>query len=318
MAGIWLNRLKRTAVCASLALLAACGSGTIESALKPSRFVAFGDAMSDVGQTGARYTVNDGSTTGTWIEQLAASYSLTLTSQAAGGQGYARGNARVVAKPDAAGNAATLTVKEQIDAFLAAGAPGANDVLVVNAGISDIVAEMAAVQAGRQTEAQMLINVRQAGKDLGGQVRRLVQAGAKYVVVVGPYNLGKSPWATALNKASVLESASSRFNEDLLVSIVDLGANVLYVDAGYYLNLVLSTPTAYGLTDSTTLMCTSVDAGAGIGTGAGQINSKLCTTSTIAAGKDYRLFAYADRLYFTPVLNRLFGTYAFDRLRERF
>ena len=35
----------------------------------------------------------------------------------------------------------------------------------------------------------------------------------------------------------MLNSASSAFNEGLLVGIVDLGANVLYVDLAYYVNL---------------------------------------------------------------------------------
>ena len=49
MARNWLRRAAMAAVCASAALLAACGSSSIESTLTPSRFVAFGDGFSDVG-----------------------------------------------------------------------------------------------------------------------------------------------------------------------------------------------------------------------------------------------------------------------------
>ena len=61
MATNWMRRTVMVAACASAALLAACGSSTTESAITPQRFIAFGDAMSDVGQNGSRYTVNDGS-----------------------------------------------------------------------------------------------------------------------------------------------------------------------------------------------------------------------------------------------------------------
>lgn len=316
MTGTWLRRTMMTVACASLTLLAACGSGTIESALTPTRIVVFGDAMSDVGQAGAKYTVNDG-TTNTWVEQLALSYKLPLTSSASGGLGYARGNARVIAKPDAAGNAATLTVKEQIDAFLAANTIGPNDLLVLHAGVSDMVAEMAAVLAGTQTEAQMVANVQQAGRDLGDQAIRLSAAGAKYLLVVNAYNVGRSPWATAINKASVLAEANGKFNDALKIKVEPYGTTMLYVDTAYYFNLVISSPGSYSLTDATKLSCTSVDPGNGIGTGANQVNSLLCNTGTIAAGLDYNKQVFADRLYFTPVVNRLFGTHAFDKLRAR-
>lgn len=315
MMGTWLRRTIAAAALASLAMLAACGSGSIESALQPARIVSFGDGMSDLGNR-ARYTVNDG-TTNVWVQQFAASYRLTLTSSSAGGLGYAWGNARINSKPDAAGNAATPTLVEQVDAFLAANTVGQNDVYVLNAGLSDIVAETAAVQAGTRSEAQMLANLQQAGRDLGAQARRLVQAGAKYVVVVGPYNLGRSPWATSINKVALLTDATNKLNEAMLVSVVDLGANVLYVDAAYYFNLVTAFWGSYGFNDATTVACTSVDPANGIGIGTNQVNSALCTPSTIGAGLDYNKYEFADRIYFTPELNRLFGIYAFDRIRAR-
>lgn len=316
MTGFWLRRAALLAACACAALLAACGSSTIESALKPSRFIAFGDGFSDVGQGGAKFTVNDGSVN-IWAQQVAASYGLPLAPASAGGLGFAQGNARITLKPDAAGNSATLTVKEQVDAFLAANALGVNDVVLIQGGISDIVAEMAAVTAGSQGSAQMLAKLQQAGRDLGAQVRRLVAAGGKQVVVASAYNLGRSPWATAIAQNSLLSTASRNFNDALLVSLVDLGANVLYVDIEGQTNLVIATPGNSGLSNSTGIACNSVDPGNGIGIGTGEVNSALCTPSTIAAGVDYNKFVFADKLYFTPVVNRLVGVFAFERIRAR-
>ena len=308
--------------CASAALLAACGASSVESQLVPTRIIAFGDAFSVV-TPGASYTVND-TAIHTWLGQLANSYGITATSVASGGYVYAQGNARISATPDAAGSTSTQTVKQQIDTFLARGVVlGDSDIVTVNAGISDLVVEMNAVTAGGSS-ATMLANATQYGKDLGAQVRRLVSVGGKHVVVVGPYNLGVSPWAASLGQTGLLQNASSNFNSALLVSIVDLGANVLYLDAANYFNLLSGKDHAnYGIANVANLACTSVDPGTGIGTGTGKVNSALCTTSTIAAipptsaGVTYDQYLFADNLYFTPIAQRLFGVNAYSRVHLR-
>lgn len=316
MAANWMRRSLMVAACASAALLAACGSSTTESAISPQRMIAFGDGMSDVGQKGTRYTVNDGSVNN-WTLQVASGYGKTLTASSAGGKSYAAGNARIVAKPDAAGSNTTLTVKEQIDSFLASNTFTGDDLVMINGGISDVIANMATVNAGTMTTEQMITASRQAGTDFAAQIRRLVNAGAKYVVVAGTYDLSKTPWATDIGRTTVLNSASSAFNEGLLVGIVDLGANVLYVDLAYYVNLYTSSPSAYGFENATKAVCTSVDATDGIGIGAGKVNSALCTTSTLLASANQDKYAFADSVYLTPSAQRQFGTYAYDRLRSR-
>ena len=317
MAANWMRRTVMVAACASAALLAACGSSTTESAISPTRFIAFGDANTDVGQNGSRYTVNDGSVNN-WTLQVAANYGKPLTAASAGGTSYSVGNARIKAKPDAAGKTGTLTITEQIDTFLASGGSfGASDVVFMSGGISDVIAGTQAVLAGTQTEAAMVAASRQAGEDMAAQVKRLVNAGAKYVVLTGTYNLSKTPWAKAIGRESLLTDASSRFNEGLLVGIVDLGANVLYIDSAYYVNLYTSSPGSYGFDNATDAVCTSVDATNGIGIGAGQVNSSLCNTSTLRAGANQDKYTFADSVYMTPSAQRQFGTYAYDRLRAR-
>ncbi len=320
MSSQWMRRAVLALAAVPALWLAACGSGTIESQLNPARIVAFGDGFSDLGQGGSRYTVNDGSVN-VWSQQVAASFGLPLAAKAAGGTSFATGNARITLKPDAAGSAATPTVTEQVDQFLAASQPGngigATDLVIINGGIADIVAEVAKVNSGAQTADQMIANVKQAGRDLGGQVRRLVQAGAEHVVVVGTYDLGKSPWAVSTGQTSRLSDASGRFNDQLLLSIVDLGANVLYVDAALLFNLMIASPPSYELTNATDIVCTSVDPGPGIGTGAGQVNSALCTTGTLVAGATYTQYLFADRIYPAPNGHRKFGDYAYQRIRAR-
>jgi outer membrane lipase/esterase len=315
MSSHWMRRGLLALASASALLVAACGSGSIESQLQPSRIVVFGDGFSDVGQTGKRYTVNDGGVN-MWSQELAVSFGITLTPVSAGGTSYATLNARIAAKPDAVGNTATPTVTEQVGTFLAGNTITANDLVVVSGGVSDIIAGMAQVNAGTQTPEQMLADVRQAGRDLGAQVRRVVQAGGNHVVVVGAYDLGVSPWARAIGQTSLLSEASTKFNTELLVSIVDLGATTLYVDAALLYNLMYNNPSLYSFTNSADPVCTSVDAGAGIGIGAGQVNSALCTTSTLA-DVNYGGFLFADRVYPAPAGHIKFGDYAFARVRAR-
>jgi len=210
-------------------------------------------------------------------------------------------------------------VVQQIDAFLASGSFGTNDVVFINGGASDIVAEMNAVTAGLQTQAQMQTNVQRAGRDLAAQVIRLVDAGANYVVVLGTYNLGLTPWATSIGQTAALTTMSSKFNESMLVPIVALGKHVLYVDSAYYLNLLsnpLSSP-LYGLTDAVDPLCTSIDPNNGIGIGPNKVNSLLCTASTIVSGATITAYTFADPLNFTPAVHRLFGDYAYSHVRAR-
>jgi outer membrane lipase/esterase len=316
MSCVWMRRALLAAASAAALVLAACGSGTIESELRPSRIVTFGDGLADVGQTGSSYTVNDGGID-IWTQHVALSFGVDLKPAAAGGTAFATGNARVSREPDAAGNSATPTVAEQIDAFLARGPIGPTDVLIVNAGTADVVAEMARLTGGTQTRDQMLEELKQVGRDLAAQVRRLVDAGAPHVVVVGTYDLGRSPWARATGQEQLLSDASARFNEQLLVAMVDLGRNVLYVDAPLVFNIMVAEPSVYGMTNSVDPVCTSVDPGPGIGIGPGQVNSARCTTATLPANANYNLFVFADRIYPTPAAHRAFGDYAYTRIRQR-
>lgn len=316
MAFQWMRRAVMALASASLLGLAACGSGTIESQLEPTTIIAFGDAFSDINTQ--KYTVNDTSTNN-WTQVVAVGFGGNLASVAAGGTSYAVGNARISQHPDAAGNASTPTVTEQISTFLASHAFGEKDLVLINGGFSDIIYETMAANAGTITSDQALANVRQAGRDLGTQVRRLVQSGAKHVIVMGVYDLAKTPWGANFQTALVAQ-ASARFNEELLISIADLGYNVLYIDNAFLTNLLAGFPGSYGFVDVGTPVCTSVDAGPNIGIGAGQVNSRLCTTSTLLTGAttSYNTYLWADKVYMTPNGQSQLGANAFSRIRSRF
>lgn len=317
MAANWMRRTALVTACATAVLLAACGSSTTESAISPSRFIAFGDGTADVGQNNASYTVNDGSVNN-WTRYVAAQYGKELKASNQGGLNYAFGNARIAATPDAAGNASTPTVAAQIDTFLASGSAfQKDDVVLLSAGVSDMIAGLSAVIAGTQTAAAFETSARAQGKQYADQIRRLTDAGAKQVVFSGTYDLGKSLWAIERGQVGTAEAASKAFNEALLIGLNDLGNSVLYVDLAYYVNLYTFSPNSYGFKTANAPVCTSVDSGPGIGIGAGEVNSALCNTSTLVAGASQDTYLFADKVYLTPSANRQFGVYAYDKLRVR-
>jgi len=101
------------------------------------------------------------------------------------------------------------------------------------------------------------------------------------------------------------------------VAVEDLGKNVLYIDAAYYVNVFEGSPGSYGFNNGDTPVCTSVDAGPGIGIGAGEVNSALCTPNTLLPNANPVRYVFADKVYLTPAAHREFGNYAYDRVHQR-
>ncbi|HYE40530.1 MAG TPA: SGNH/GDSL hydrolase family protein [Ramlibacter sp.] len=321
MATQWLRRAWLAAAGASVLLLAACGGGggDVDSNLAPSRVIVFGDAMADIGQnaSGRRYTVND-SSVNNWTIVVANAFGYPLRRARSGGTSYAVGNARVATMPGAGDDAAATSVVRQVDAFEAADNFGGNDLVLVNAGHSDIIVAARAAMEGTQTRQQALDAVGAAGTALGKQVRRIVDAGAGFVAVVGPYNLGRSPWAKQTNEEDLLEALSTAFTTKLKVEIADLNTtdSVHFLDFANQVNLFEGNPGNHGFGNVDSAVCRTRDAGEGIGTGTNQVNSSLCTSGTVL-DVNYDGYLFADRIYLTPRSHRALGEFAVEQLRNR-
>jgi hypothetical protein len=262
--------LTGAAALAGPALLSACGSGDIVSALKPSRIRVFGDGLSFLGSP--RFTVNDGSAR-LWVDQLASRYGLSLTA----------------ADSAAAGNASAGDVAAQI---AAAGAPGANDLFVINAPMQDIFASGA-----------NLTTAAAAGVTLANAVRGLIASGAQYVLFAGVYDLGKSPAAIALNQAQAYSDAALALNNAFKVNVTELGKNLLFADLAFYVNELVRIPGTYGLTNVNTPVCNLAPV-------------TSCTTATLV-DSNYVDYLFADDRHITPEAHRLFGDYAYDQIIGR-
>jgi outer membrane lipase/esterase len=276
------------------ALLAGCGSGSTFEPLVPTRFVSFGDGLSDLGQSGSRYTVNDASVN-IWPQQLAANYGRTLTASISGGLGFAAGDARV---------AGANSIATQIDAFLAANTIGSSDVLVIDAGIAELIA---LAQASPGNDAALRTAADLAGKALGAQVLRLTAAGGKHVVVGNAPDLGKTPFATASNRVAGLTAATRAFNDGLKIALANVTDNVLLIDNESYVNTIHNSPS------------TLIGAGGNVTQAACSTPTALtCTTTTLTIGvTNYNLHLYADDRYPTPNAHRLIGNNAFNRVKAR-
>lgn len=293
----WMRAASAFSIAAALAAgLSACGSGDVVSAITPDRFIAFGDGVSDVGQTTGRYTVNDG-TVNTWADKLAGRYGKTITAQSAGGLGYAQGHA--------VDQVPAVTVSTQIDRFLAAQKLGTNDVVLMNLPMTEVLAPAAAVKAGTLSETSALNQADTAGRKYASEVKRLIAAGAKYIVVAGVYDLGVSPWANSVNQKSLLSALSLKMNDAFKTEAVNLGQNLLYIDQAFVVNRSVSTGASnYGFSNTTDMVCTTPSA-------------LTCTSSTLVSGANAARYVFADLLHTTPALNQQFGDYAYDQMHAR-
>jgi phospholipase/lecithinase/hemolysin len=309
------------------ALLASCGASSIKDPFRPTRIVVFGDALSD-NTSSAQYTVNDG-LVNNWAKQIAAIYGVTNIVS------YAKGNARIVNPIGAAGVAVT-SITAQTQTVGLTFLPG--DLVVINAGFSDVIAEAAATSsiATANTAAAA------AGAAYANLIRTMVAAGAQHIAVGNLYDLSKTPAATltptntALTNLAVSNATRGvmvqAFNDALKINLGNsalgyIGDNVRLIDIEYYMNLTKVTPTIYSFVDSTTLACgaLAVDAGAGIGIGTGQVNASLCTPTTLNAAATattysanlYDNYVFADAVYPTPAFHRALGNYAYSLLIAR-
>ena len=97
----------------------------------------------------------------------------------------------------------------------------------------------------------------------------------------------------------------------LLGAIAALGDDVTLTSTGGYI------ADNNGNSVNVTAKTLTIEAPNGIGIGAGQVNSALCTASTLLPGASQTSYVFADPVYLTPSAQRQFGTYAYDRLRAR-
>ena len=181
----------------------------------------------------------------------------------------------------------------------------------MNVPLSYVLLPATAVKAGTLTEAAALQQIAANGVAFAAQVRRLIAAGAKYIVVAGIYDVGRSPYGIALVVPGLLTSETqqssasvTRLNDTIKIELAQLGANVLFVDAAFLVNRNVQFGPNWGFVNSNTAVCTTPTA-------------LTCTDSTLTAGASKTQYLFADNIHLTPAGNQQLGDYAYDQLRGR-
>ena len=397
------HRFARLLACAGLIAgtlsLWGCGSASTYDPITPTRIVAFGDGLLDVGQAGRtvtvknssgtdvtfpyRFTINTGTTTNTsstFIESLAGYFGFgsviypttTTALPSTGAYSYGEFGALVsgaAGTKDARGcikdTASTTTttaycaynLQAQIDLFLAKATPTSNDLFVISIGTGDIMATgiqgttttpyvgfdtLQTSLGGPLTATQINARMQTAAEALAVQIKRLTDAGAKYVLVIGPPNVGRSPWAAETGNATLLQNLSyntgsgvtSMGSEGLariqatfgnktnnsvlfveisgLVNTLTDGTNTTFANRSSAICASTTSITVGGVT--TTISSTTTDTAQSNGTGTGRLTAALCTVNTLG-GNNPGTFVYADGGNFTPTMQGQFFSQALSRMR---
>lgn len=290
-------RLRVTQLLAALGLgllLAGCGEGTTFEPLVPTRVISFGDGLSDLGQTGSKFTVNDG-TVNIWVERVAVNYSITITAAVSGGLGFAQGGARI--------NGAGNSIENQITAFLSLPAAtstlGASDLILVDAG----VAELVALAAATPSDPALLLAADAAGKALAVQVRRLLAAGGKHVVIANAPDIGKTPYTASITRTVALTATTRQFNDSLKIALSDVGTGLLLVDNEAYINFLYNNPSNLGT--------------GGTATGSACTGVVTACTGTTNVVSNYNVYLFADDRHLAPNAHRLLGDNAYIKIKAR-
>jgi outer membrane lipase/esterase len=299
--------------------------------------VSFGDSLSDVGSYavgtvkslgGGKFTVNSPDAK-IWIELIASRLGQSppcaaqtglngdsaqgyfmLVSNFASCTAYAQGGARVT-DPVGPGNRSlgganavvgelTVPVATQIKNHMAAhgGIFSGNEAVFVMAGGNDLLVQLAATaRGGKPIDA--VGEMAKAGIELVVQIRSLISAGAKYIVVVNLPDASKSPVGLAQGRVQqeLMQAMAQTFNAALREGVKDR-LEVLYVDAYTRGRDQSANPARYGLTNTTDPACDLSPAKNPLD------SSLVCTAANVIPGAIDR-YQFADTVHPTPYGHQL-------------
>ncbi|ARG99576.1 GDSL family lysophospholipase PlaA [Legionella micdadei] len=215
-----------------------------------NNIVVFGDSLSDNGNLyeymghkipqSPPYFSGRFSNGPIWVERLVEYYFSTnpnshLLDYAFGGAGISDEESDVL-----------MTLKRELDIYLNAhqGKASENNLYIVWIGANNYI--------GLPSNAEETVT--QVNKGIVAGLKRLVNAGAKYIMVVNIPDLGKTPIASDLEARKTLSNFSKRHNAILLDSVGELqqaypDVKWMYYDVRSRMNELLESPESYGFTN---------------------------------------------------------------------
>jgi len=299
--------LRAAALLAACALVGCGGASSTVDPLVPTRVIAFGDAYSAVEPTtgAGTFTVQTGETDNTVAGRIAAKYGFVLNgTSTSGGFSYANGTLNSGKVSD---------VGNQINTYLGnvGNSIGAKDLIIITVGSQDIYY----AAPGNSTA-----NLATAATNLTSYIQRLTNAGAKYVLVVLPINMARTPWglsganatsatiqALSYDTGTQCLSFSCQLSTKLNAAYPATSSHqpILLTDLMSYSNLFTGTTAtgttdtyvSYGVTNPNTAAC---NAGGTSGCATGAVNA------------NYASYVFADTLNLTPFGNRLLADYIYN------
>ncbi len=283
---------RATRVAAAVAV--ACSLAASAASAQFSNFWVFGDSLSDAGSfkpalppgTGL-YTTNPGPM---WTQVLAQRYGMTSTPANQGGNDYAEGGARVSQQPGVPPNfpltANATPVLTQISQFLSHGPADPGALYSVWAGGNDLFTQLALLQAGAITQAQLQANMALAAQQLVGGVAQLQAAGANNILVFNLPDAGKTPDGIESGQGAAVSQVVGLYNSTIQAGLNQIGGNVIRVNIFGLLNEVIADPTRYGFTNVTSRACTN-DFG-------GRVYALFCTPDTLVSPDAPNTYLFAD------------------------
>ncbi len=283
-----LQALAGLAGAVALAVLAACGGGTTQyEAFVPQRLVVFGDDASVLTPAGRKYAVNGlNATTGQvdcsqeplWIQGVANLYGFAFAE--CNPQSVFQPQARTFAVP----GAVVDDVSAQVEAQVASGGFGNQDLVLVFIGMNDILDLYR--QYPVRSEAALLDDARSRGERLARAVNRLVTLGARVIVSNLP-DMGVTPFArsekaanTDIDRAALMSRLTAAFNEQLGAKVLLDGRYVGLMQMDLRVQAADRAPGNFGLTDVSNGACTE------------QLPN--CTTTTLVSGAVASQYLWAD------------------------
>ncbi len=260
----WRRALAAVALAAA-GTLGACGGGTNQ--LEPfdaKRLFAFGDETSHLTADGRKYGVNvlaedsstevDCSSQPLWVQSVASVFGFV----------FAECNPDNVAEPQAqmraVPGAKVADLGAQIQAQVDEGGFQQGDLATVLVGANDIVA-LYEQYPGVPADS-LVAQSRQLGVQLGGQVNRLVELGAKVILVNVP-DISLSPFARAQDAAfpnegrrALIAELVKALNDQLGVTILLDGRFIGLVQADLTWQAIGRFPVGFGFSNIVSGVCT--------------------------------------------------------------
>jgi len=317
------SRARGVAALAATLLVAACGgSGEPTTTFRANRVIAFGDESSLIVDTrndanGSKYSVNATVSTSDqtfvcganaiWSQSVAAFYGLV----------FPECNPNKVVAPvsriRAAYGARVADLAAQIDAQQAESPLGPGDMTTVLLGEHNILDEYRKFPLVGQ--AQLIANAEAQGAELGRQVNRITDTGAK-VIVSTIMDVGFTPFAIAerlanvdIDRSALLSQLSQRFNASMRATIFNDGRKIGLVLLDELTTSVVLVPGTGGFTNPLTAVC---DLSKSALTPPSILD---CTPQTFIPGGSATFF-WADDLHITASAQITLGTAAISRAQN--